>query len=175
MTDTENRDYIRQFQNYLYYISLNDPDVPRIVPDGIYGRQTKNAVVAYQREYGLKITGEADMATWQSVKDTYDAIMAKYASPLPLCVFPDYNYIVKIGEKSDVSAVIQIMLHCLSGEYGFTASDFISGVYSEKDAEEIKILQAVHGLLQSGEVDIYTWNCICSDYNLFCGLCEYRT
>ena len=175
MTEAENKDYIRQFQYYLYYISLNDPDVPRIVLDGIYGRQTKNAVVAYQREYGLKITGDADMATWQSVKDTYERIMAKYAAPLPLCVFPDYNYVVKTGEKSDVSAVIQIILHCLSGEYGFTATDKISGVFNEKDAEEIKILQSVHGLSQTGEVDIYTWNCICSDYNLFCGMCEYRT
>ena len=171
----ENREYIRQFQYYLYYISLYDPSVPRIVPDGIYGRQTKSAVTEFQRTRGLQPTGDADMATWQAVKDEYDVIMSKFAPPLTMCVFPDNGYTVTVGEKSDVSAVIQIILHCLSGEYGFAAADSISGVYSEKDAEEVKILQRIHGLDQTGTVDIYTWNCICSDYNLFCGMCEYRS
>ncbi len=175
MTEAENKAYIRQFQNYLYYISIKDASIPRIVPDGIYGSATKNAVISYQRSRGLRQTGDADMTTWQSVKDEYDRITSEYAPPVSMCIFPGYDYTVKTGEKSDVSAVIQIILHCLSGEYGFTASENVSGIYSEKDAEEIKILQGIHGLQETGFVDIYTWNCICSDYNLFCSMCEYRS
>ena len=174
MRDEQSRDYIRQFQNYLYSISLKDASVPRIVPDGIYGKKTKAAVTAYQRTRGLKATGDADMKTWQAVKDEYERITAEYSSPAPLCVFPGYGYTVKIGDKGDVPAFIQIILRCLSGEYGFTATDNISGEYSQKDAEEIKILQNIHGLQKTGEVDIFTWNCICSDYNMFCSLCEYN-
>ncbi len=59
MTEAENRAYIRQFQNYLYYISIKDASIPRIVPDGIYGSATKNAVISYQRSRGLRQTGDA--------------------------------------------------------------------------------------------------------------------
>ena len=38
-------------------------------------KQTKNAVSAYQRAHGLKITGDADIKTWDLIKAEYEKHM----------------------------------------------------------------------------------------------------
>ena len=35
-------------------------EIPAVVPDGIFGQQTKTAVEEFQKLYGLEVTGEAD-------------------------------------------------------------------------------------------------------------------
>lgn len=40
-------------QEYLNAISNNYPSIPRLIEDGIFGNNTRNAVVAFQRQFGL--------------------------------------------------------------------------------------------------------------------------
>ena len=55
---------IRSLQTMLRVIAEDDPRLPDLVPDGIYGQTTMQAVTAFQRLYGLPITGIADQNTW---------------------------------------------------------------------------------------------------------------
>ena len=174
MNGYDDREYIRQLQDYLYYISLKDPSVPKVTVDGIYGKQTKNAVSAFQKAHGLKITGEADLKTWNMIKNEYDKIMQGCESPCPLYVFPSTGYTVVLGEKSDVVSFIQLVLECLCFEYGFDKDIKITGEYNEKDAEAVKKLQSIHGLDTTGTVDCLTWNCMASDYKMYVKIFEYR-
>ena len=41
--------------------------VSPLVPDGIYGAETAEAVRAHQRECGLPVTGRVDRETWDSI------------------------------------------------------------------------------------------------------------
>ena len=50
---TDKSSSVRELQKYLYFISLRDPDIPKIVPDGIYGKMTEEAVSAFQKKAGL--------------------------------------------------------------------------------------------------------------------------
>ena len=94
------KEYIKQLQTYLYYLSLKDPYLPRIAADGIYGVQTGSAVSAYQRKNGLPVTGYADEVTWGSVKSDYLSMMADCRPPLPLTVFSSCDIKIGNGEKS---------------------------------------------------------------------------
>ncbi len=174
MTKETQSEYIRQLQRFLYGLSLFDPYMPRVVPDGIYGAQTKNAVISYQRKNGLRPTGDADEKTWNMIKNSYDKETARHCKPEPLCVFPGGGCIVKPGEKSETVMFIQLVLSCLSAEYGYEYGSEPTGVYTDTDAEAVRKLQSVHGLDETGCVDVVTWNCICSDYSMFCFVNEYK-
>ena len=55
---------IRSLQTMLRVIAEDDRRLPTVVPDGIYGPSTMTAVTAFQRLYGLPITGITDQPTW---------------------------------------------------------------------------------------------------------------
>lgn len=174
MNGYDDKEYIKQLQKYLYYISLADNTIPRIVPDGIYGKQTRNAVSAFQKSQGLKITGDADIKTWEKIKDEYEKIMQGCELPEPLCVFPGSGYTVEPGEKSDTVSFIQLVLMCLDTEYGFDHTIKVTGEYTDTDSSAVKKLQKIHGLIQTGNVDCVTWNCMASDYKMYTSVSEYK-
>ena len=164
---------VRELQKYLYFISLVDPDIPKVVPDGIYGSMTRDAVTEFQKKEGLPATGVVDKITWDAIVKEYNALSAACCEPDPLYVFPSSKYVVKVGEKSDTVSIIQILLRCLCGEYAFKVVITVSGIYTDRDARAVKVIQQVHGLQQTGSVDVKTWNAIASDYRLFCSMSEY--
>lgn len=43
----------------------------RLVPDGIYGEETRGAVSEFQRRNALEVNGEVDLATWNILVLTY--------------------------------------------------------------------------------------------------------
>jgi len=42
-----------------------------VVPDGVFGVATENAVRAYQRVFGIEQTGIVGSVSWNSILDTY--------------------------------------------------------------------------------------------------------
>ena len=163
---------MRELQKYLYFISLRDPDIPKVVPDGIYGSLTREAVTEFQKKAGLPVTGIVDMITWDAIVKEYNELSASSVTPDPLNIFPSGAYTVSVGEKSDTVSVIQILLRCLNGEYSFKVVITVTGIYSDRDARAVKVIQQIHGLPQTGSVDVRTWNAIASDYSIFCSMCD---
>jgi len=45
-----------------------------VTVDGIFGSNTRNAVLAAQRRFGLPQTGEVDFDTWDEIYDQYAGI-----------------------------------------------------------------------------------------------------
>ena len=58
---------IRSLQTMLRVIAEDDPGLPTLIPDGIYGPSTMVAVPAFQRRAGLPITGISDELTWDRI------------------------------------------------------------------------------------------------------------
>lgn len=63
---------VEQLQTYLLTISENVPSVPSVTVDGVYGEETAAAVEAVQRLYGLPITGDVGVLTWNSIVELYN-------------------------------------------------------------------------------------------------------
>lgn len=62
---------VRQLQNQLNRIARNYPAIPQVVPDGIYGPATADAVRTFQKIFGLPQTGITDYPTWYEISDIY--------------------------------------------------------------------------------------------------------
>lgn len=64
-------DKVRQMQEQLDEIAKVYTSIPRIAADGIFGAGTRSAVEAFQRIFGLPVTGVADFRTWYKISQIY--------------------------------------------------------------------------------------------------------
>ena len=67
-------DKVRQLQYMLSVLSSYISAIPPVTADGVYGSQTRAAVLAFQRRYQLPETGTVGEATWDAIYDQYAGI-----------------------------------------------------------------------------------------------------
>lgn len=67
-------DKVRQLQQQLQRISRTYSAIPSVSVDGIYGNSTRDAVEAFQRVFGLPVTGQVDYKTWYEISAIYVAV-----------------------------------------------------------------------------------------------------
>jgi peptidoglycan hydrolase-like protein with peptidoglycan-binding domain len=65
---------VRHLQYMLAILSEYIPQIPPLAVDGIFGKQTKESVLAAQRYFGLPETGVVNADTWEEIYDQYAGI-----------------------------------------------------------------------------------------------------
>lgn len=68
---TENED-VRDFQLYLSTLSQLYPTIPKFNVTGYFGDQTEAAVRAFQKLFGIPVTGSVGPVTWGRLAEEYD-------------------------------------------------------------------------------------------------------
>ena len=63
---------VRLMQTYLNVISRRYPSIPPVTTDGVFGGDTEQAVLAFQRAVRLNPTGVIDVSTWQRIVELYN-------------------------------------------------------------------------------------------------------
>ncbi|HRR76061.1 MAG TPA: peptidoglycan-binding protein [Ruminococcus sp.] len=155
-TNAQKKQHIYELQTYLYAISLFNNNIPQVLPDGVYGKDTVAAVRAFQQEYGLPETGNTDPLTWNRVVSVYRSYIN--SAPVPYNVFPSAKYVCSSGDKGELIYIIQAMLNDISGSYeNFPVID-VCGNYNDTTMDAVKMFQKKTGLPQNGKVDSSTWN-----------------
>lgn len=152
----QNRQDITELQTYLLNISHFIDSIPSVIPDGFYGEKTKNAVEAFQREYGLPVTGEVDKKTWDTIVIVYKHFVKN--PPEPIDIFPKKDYILKLGDRNYLVYILQIMLRAISEKYPSVPSVAITGTYSPETVEAVRFIQTLSRFPKTGDTDKYTWN-----------------
>ena len=155
------RQAIFHLQRYLRQLSRFDPDIPSVQEDGIFGEETQASLMAFQKKYGLPITGTADPQTWATLFEAYLADVESRTRPSPVFLFPRHppDYSVGEGDTGPLVSVIQWLLYDIVLLYGL-APDVIplTGVYDQITTQAVRDFQRVNGLPQDGRVDRITWN-----------------
>ena len=67
-------DKVRHLQYMLAVLSSFIPQIPDLNVDGIFGPNTRNAVLAAQQYFGLPETGVVDERTWDEIYDQFSGI-----------------------------------------------------------------------------------------------------
>ena len=65
---------VEHLQYMLSVLSAYIPEIPPLAVDGIFGNDTRNAVLAAQRRFGLPQTGVVDASTWDEIYDQFAGI-----------------------------------------------------------------------------------------------------
>ena len=152
---------IYNLQRYLRQLSRFDPDIPAVDEDGIFGEKTRASLEAFQRKYGLPITGTADPETWAMLFNEYLASVEAYTRPQPVYLFPRFpaDYSVGRGDENLLVGVIQFLLREIITLYGRDSSVIpLDGIFGDVTEQAVKDFQAVNRLPPDGRVDRITWN-----------------
>ena len=65
---------VEHLQYMLNTLSAYIPEIPSVTIDGIFGTNTRNAVIAAQRRFGLPQTGVVNSQTWDEIYDQFSGI-----------------------------------------------------------------------------------------------------
>lgn len=74
LTVGETGQNVTDLQTYLSFVGENYSELPVIPITGYYGSQTRDAVYAFQRLFGLPLTGSAGPLTWYYLARQYDML-----------------------------------------------------------------------------------------------------
>ena len=73
---------VRRVQEYLQAVSEAYPAIPRIEADGVFGPRTTAAVEAFQRQFGLPVTGEVGPVFYDELASLYsDLTLGRQRQP----------------------------------------------------------------------------------------------
>ena len=67
----DNEQNVFELQTALRFLRQTLKTMPLINPDGFFGTETTDAVIAAQEFYGLPRTGEVDFETWRLIFEEY--------------------------------------------------------------------------------------------------------
>lgn len=67
-------DVVALMQRYLNTIAESYHEIPTVNPTGYFGSMTEQAVIAFQRLFGLPENGIVDAATWEEIMNVYSNV-----------------------------------------------------------------------------------------------------
>ena len=156
-------------QKYLNRVSQNYPAIPKITPvDGVFSKNTEDAVKAFQRIFNLTPDGLVGKATWYRLTYLYTAVKrlaelnsegVKYediALQFPETIGP--------GDSGPEVQIIQYYLAVIGNFISQIPVVAVDGIYGTETRDAIYAFQAYAGLPLDGIVGRQTWNKLFETY-----------
>ena len=151
-------------QYYLSYLAQTFyPTIPNIVPDGIFGAQTRSAVIAFQNTFGLTADGIVGPATWAALEKQFETA---YDDNNPGSYFGAYPGVV-LREGNRGLRVQQMQFYLLYLHYSYSSIPKINadGIFGPATTAAVRAFQAKFGLTQDGVVGLASWTELYSIYS----------
>ena len=158
---------VSSLQYMLRQLSFTYKFLPELAVDGVFGERTLEAVMRFQKEAGLPVTGTVDQATWNAIRDAWLAQRAKTGYSRATRIFPSEGIQVHEGETKEYFIVPQTMFNILAKHFeGITPCD-ADGCNGPATAGNIRWLQKAAGLPETGCLDTATWDALSHLYEIF--------
>lgn len=165
-TDSFVEQPVRSLQTMLRVIAEDDNRQPTVVPDGIYGSDTMNAVTAFQRKAGIPITGIVDQQTWEMIVLNYEQAIIRIEKAEPIEIIMDPGQVFRSGDRSPYVFLLQSMLTQLSIDHPTIEDPGHSGQMDASTISALSEFQRLSGLSQTGEFDKITWKHLVKQFSL---------
>lgn len=158
---------VRSLQYMLRQLALEYDFLPLLVADGIFGERTLEAVMLFQRELYPPVTGVVDRGTWNAIRSLWLQATQKNAPARALRAYPPAGMGEEPGVEQEVMVLPQTMFHLLARHLNGIQTGEANGVHDGVSVENVKWLQRVAGLKETGILDRQTWNMLSRLYELF--------
>lgn len=158
---------IRSLQTMLRIIAEDDDRLPTVVPDGLYGQTTLTAVSAFQRLYGLPVTGVADQDTWERIVEQFDEALIRIGRTEPIDIIFEPGQVFRTGDRSPYLFVVQGVLQALALDLSDIEAPAPSGVLDMQTARALREFQRLAALPVTGDLDRKTWKHLSRHFTLF--------
>lgn len=159
---------VKILQYYLCFLSYFNLKLPYVAVDGIFGDETRDAVLAFQSLYGLDVDGIVGRDTWDMIQNAYAGVLTslpdEYRSYSSL-LYP--GYIITTGASGKVVEQLQTYLKTIAANNPSIPDVTVDGYYGEETKKAVLAVQKLEGIEQNGQVGVLTWNAIVNLYNQF--------
>ena len=159
---------VKILQYYLCFLSYFNLKLPYVAIDGIFGDETRDAVLAFQSLYGLDVDGIVGRDTWDMIQNAYAGVLTslpdEYRSYSSL-LYP--GYIITTGASGKVVEQLQTYLKTIAANNPSIPDVTVDGYYGEETKKAVLAVQKLEGIEQNGQVGVLTWNAIVNLYNQF--------
>ncbi len=153
MNSTTTEQPVRSLQNFLRRIARSDPRIPPVIPDGIYGNQTRRSVSMFQLAHGIPATGRTDERTWNAIIDEYSRLVNREQCELCVCIFPYPNFIIEEGTSHESLYPLQGLMKVVSGKVTNIGDVKITGVHDRESVSAVRKLQRIMGHEVTGQIN----------------------
>lgn len=165
-------DGVLVLQYYLSYIANYVPTVRDVTIDGSFGPATKDAVISFQRTYGLPTTGVVNRLTWNQIQQIYYSQVQN----IPYIfsdgeIIPYPGRILRAGIEGNDVRVLQEYLDFIAEKNPSIPSLTPDGTYGPATEAAVRAFIQNYGLNDTnGRVNATVWNAIASVYeDLYAG------
>lgn len=159
---------VRSLQYYLNFIAFFNDALYEIDADGIFGPKTRDAVIAFQRYYGLTPDGIVGRDTWNMLQTVYQSILndlpKEYQSYSSL-LYP--GFVLSVGSTGKVVEQVQSYLRVIGQNNSSVPIIDVDSVFGEGTRNAVLAVQGLYGIEQTGVVGPATWNDIVELYNSY--------
>lgn len=158
---------IRSLQYMLGELSHEDSRLPFVAPDGVFGEETLEAVMVFQREFCPPVTGRVDLRTWEAITEHYLAMERERAHPTALTAFPPRPFQIAPNDTDDIMPLVHVMFQSLSSMLDEILPDMPNNHHGPRSVRNTQWLQRISGYAETGIIDRFTWNMLARLYSLF--------
>ena len=154
-----------ELQYLLALVSEFNNEIPPLTVDGDFGAGTRQALEAFQRVYGLNVTGETDIDTWDRLYREYVGILTSLPSGyFGSTTLPYQGRVLRFGIEGDDVTALQEYLNFISDTYTRIPKIPVDGVFGGQTQVAVTIFKEIFGLNPTPIVSADTWNEITSVY-----------
>lgn len=148
---------IRSLQTMLRTIAQVQPEQITVIPDGVYTRQTADAVRSFQEHHNLPVTGVTDADTWDRIVEAYRPAFIEVSPAEPIFITLNPGQHFAPGDRHPHIHLVQAMLALLSEAHPTLPAVAFTGIYDPQTEQAVRAIQALSGLEQTGILDKRTW------------------
>lgn len=154
---------VKIIQTELNRISQNYPAIPKISEEnGVFGIDTRDAVLNFQEIFGLSPSGEVDKATWYRIKQYYSGVkgLGELLGEGISISEAQVPFTTQLREGSQGVGVktIQYYLNILAYFNPNLSALPLDGIYGPETTNAVRIFQQYYGLPVTGVMNTATWN-----------------
>ena len=147
--------YLRQLSAY-----FGADTIPAVEVNGVYDENTRAAVSAFQRFYGMDVTGIVDETTWNAVVSVYyDVVDELSPEALPYPGSP-----VRAGDTGEEVKYVQNALNTVRKQVKEIPPLDVDGMFGPATENAVRAFQKYFGLNVDGVVGPVTWARLGSEY-----------
>ncbi len=159
---------IATLQYYLDFLASFYDTLPDITIDGVFGNETLNAVLAFQRQFNLPQDGIVGRQTWYAIQDAYDAVLRalpdEYRS-YSAFLYP--GYLITTGATGKIVEQLQTFINTIARNDPAVPSVTVDADYGPATENAVRAIQRISEIPENGAVGPLTWNAIINMYNEF--------
>ena len=137
---------------YLDAISFVDPDIPHLKTNSVFNDNTKSMVMAFQRKYGLPVTGVITYTDWNVLREVYDKLLMSFPKEYSVYIkelYPDY-FLSRGMSGEDVKRLQEFLLIICNYDKSIPGVR-VNGIFDELTENSVKKIQDDYGLGVTGQ------------------------